>query len=186
MMKSLIIAAIVLLVPAALLAVPTMGIYFTYEPGKIYYYPSYPAEQFDGYIYVHNTACYLTAAEFQVVIGGPQIVVSGFELLPGWISLGDPIAGISITGWPPLDGWNPGYNLLMKLHLLALDMCQEYDGTIVNMPIYIGPHPDTGAVRGSCWPDNTLFNYIGLTSIFCPWPVAAEEKSWGAIKAMLD
>jgi hypothetical protein len=186
-MKALtIIALVLLLLPATIMAQPTMGIYFTYTPFNLYYYPTYPGELFDGYVYVHNTDCYLTAAEFQVIIGHPAISVNSFTLLPGWINLGDPVAGISISGWPPLDGWNPGYNLIMTIKFLAIDYCMEFGGGIQDVPITIGPHPETGGVRGTCWPDNNLFPYIGLTAIICPFGTATEDASWGAIKSMLD
>lgn len=187
-MKALtIIAVLLLVVPVAVAAQPTMGIYFTYTPYELYYYPSAPGEIFTGYVYVHNTNCYLTAAEFMIVIGAPGVVPSGsFTLLPGWINLGDPFSGISISGWPPLDGWNPGYNLILTQDFLALDACVEFGGSVVNVPIQIVPHPDTGGIRGTCWPDNYLFDYVGFTSYVCPEGTATENKSWGAIKSMLD
>lgn len=185
-MKAFLIAALVLLVPAAIAAQPTMGVYFTYTPFNIYYSPSYAGELFDGYVYVHNTDCYLTAAEFMVVIGHPNIQLTGFDLLPGWINLGSPLSGLSISGWPPLDGWNPGYNLICTLHFLAIEYCEVYGGTLVEIPIQIVPHPDTGRVAGTCWPDNYMFDYIGLTSKLCPFGTATEEQSWGAIKSMID
>ena len=185
-MKALIIAALVLLIPASILAQPTLGIYFTYEPFNIYYSPDHMGQQFDGYLYGHNIDCYLTGVEFQMVIGHPSIQFTGFELLPGWINLGDPLIGMSISGWPPLDGWNPGYNLLAKFKFLAIEFCDCYGGTLANVPIQIIPHPDTGAIMGTCWPDNNLFTFIGLTSMICPTGTATEESSWGAIKSLVE
>ena len=149
-MKALIIAALVMLIPASILAQPTMGVYFSYEPFNIYYSPSYMGEQFDGYLYVHNTDCYLTAVEFMMVIGHPGFQFTGFDLLPGWINLGDPLIGMSISGWPPLDGWIPGYNVLAVFHFLAIEYCDIYGGTLVDVPIQLVPHPDTGVISGTC------------------------------------
>jgi hypothetical protein len=185
-MKAFLVAVLVLLIPAVIAAQPTMGIYFTHTPFNIYYSPTHMGEQFDGYVYGHNIGCYLTACEFSLEIAHPAIQLTGFTLLPGSINLGDPLAGISITYWPPLDGWNPGYNLLCTLHFLAIEFCEEFGGTLVNVPIQIGPHPDTGEIRGTCWPDQNIFQFTGLTSIICPFGTAVEEQSWGAIKSMLD
>jgi hypothetical protein len=185
-MKAFIITALVLLIPASILAQPTLGVYFTFEPFDIYYSPSYMGEQFEGYLYGHHIDCYLTAAEFQMVIGHPSIQFTGFDLLPGWINLGDPLIGMSISGWPPLDGWNPGYNLLAVFHFLAIEYCECFGGTLSEVPIQIVPHPDTGMISGTCWPDNELFQFIGLTAIICPFGTATEESSWGAIKSMID
>jgi hypothetical protein len=102
------------------------------------------------------------------------------------VNLGDPLIGVSITYWPPLDGWNPGYNLLCVLHFLAVDKCLQCGGTLIDVPIQIVPHPDTGMISGTCWPDNELFQFIGLTAIICPFGTATEESSWGAVKSMVE
>lgn len=186
-MKAIIIAALVLLIPASILAQPTLGIFFTYEAFDIYYSPSSANEQFDGYLYAHNVDCYLTAAEFQLVIGHPSIWLGSYDLIPGWINLGTPEDGISISGWPPLDGWTPGYNLLGVFHFLATEYCECFGGgTLAEVPIQIVPHPDTGIISGTCWPDNDLFAFVGLTSVICPVGTATEESSWGAIKSMVE
>jgi hypothetical protein len=137
-------------------------------------------------VYGHNIECYLTAAEFQLTIGHPAIQLQGTEYLPGSVNLGDPLIGVSMTYWPPLDGWVPGYNLLCTLHFLAVDMCATCGGTLVNVPLTIGPHPDTGEIRGTCWPENDIFTFIGLSAIICPEGTATEDQSWGAIKSMMN
>jgi hypothetical protein len=49
----------------------------------------------------------------------------------------------------------------------------------------VGPHPDSGFLRGTFAPENEFFDIIGLTSVLCPEePVAVEEESWGTIKSM--
>jgi hypothetical protein len=186
-MKAIVIAALLLLVPVAVLAQPTMGLYFTYTPGNIYYYITDPPPQFfDGYIYAHNVDCYLSACEFQLVIGHPAITVQTTDYLPGSVTLGDPVNGVSITYWPPLDGWTPGYNLLCTVHFLATDYCLHCGGTLIDVPIVIGPHPDTGEIRGTCWPDNDIFQFIGLSAMICPCGTDTQEESWGAIKKMIE
>lgn len=185
-MKSVAIAALLLLVPALLVAAPTMGVYFTYDPYNAHYSPSAAGEMFDGYLYAHNTDCYLTAVEFQLEIASPAIGFSGFEIPEGSLNLGDPLSGMSITYWPPLDGWNPGYNLLATFHFFSLDFCECLGGTMPESSISILPHPDTGYIRGTCWPDNDFVYYTGLTSTICPKLIATDEESWGAIKGMLQ
>jgi hypothetical protein len=46
------------------------------------------------------------------------------------------------------------------------------------------PHPDTGLIQGSCFPENYLFQYVGLTSTLCPLTVGVQETNWGAIKSL--
>jgi hypothetical protein len=42
----------------------------------------------------------------------------------------------------------------------------------------------TGLDQGSCWPDNNLFEFTGLTSVLCPSEFAVQAKTWGSIKSM--
>jgi hypothetical protein len=182
-MKAAIIATMILLLPAALFAGPTMGIYFTYNAGQMHYGPM-TNEMFTAYVYAQGTACYLNAAEFEVCYP-PGILEIGWEVPPGSLTLGDsPDTGISITYWPPMDGWNPGYNLLCTLKLFAATGCLGVDGTLLDAPIKIVMHHDTGLIQGSCWPENYLFEYTGLTSIICPCQYGVKETNWGAIKSL--
>jgi hypothetical protein len=181
-MRAAFIATLILLLPAALLAAPTMGVYFTYTPDQMNYSPT-PYEQFTAYIFAHHTECYLDAAEFQLGLP-PGISMITFTLPPGTINIGDPIAGIAVAYWPPMDGWNPGYNLMCTVTLLATDWCWTQGGTMHDASVMILPNPSAGAINGSCWPDNDLFQFAGLTSILCPDYIATQEKSWGAIKSL--
>jgi hypothetical protein len=172
----------ILLLPAVLLAAPTIGVYFTYNAGQMHYSPM-QFEQFYGYVYANSSECYLNAAEFEVCYP-PGIVQIGFEVPPGALFMGDPDTGIAISYWPPMDGWNPGYNLLCTLRLMATDFCYANGGGMADAHLSIYPHHETGLDQGSCWPENYLFPYIPLTSTICPTCIGTEPKSWGAIKSM--
>jgi hypothetical protein len=182
-MRAAIIAMMILLLPAALFAGPTMGIYFTYNAGQMTYSPT-ANEMFTAYVYAQGTQCYLNAAEFEICYP-PGILEIGFEVPPGSLTLGASAdEGLSIAYWPPMDGWNPGYNLLCTLHLFAADWCRCTGGTLSDAPATIVPHHDTGLIQGSCWPENYLIEYTGLASIFCPEVYGVQETNWGAIKSL--
>jgi hypothetical protein len=181
-MRAAIIAMMILLLPAALFAGPTLGVYFTYAPTQMHYCPM-PYEQFYGYIYEHNSQCYLNAAEFALELPA-GIFLMGFTLPAGALQLGTLPAGLSVAYWPPMDGWNPGYNLLCTVQIMAIDWCYTYGGTMHDAPIRVIAHPDTGLIQGSCWPENYLFEFTGLTSIFCPEVYGVKETNWGAIKSL--
>jgi hypothetical protein len=182
-MKAAIVAMIILLLPAALFAGPTMGVYFTYVPGQMQYVTTHKFEEFYGYVYAHNSECYLNAAEFAMVLD-TSVVYLGKTLPAGSLELGSLPAGLSVAYWPPMDGWNPGYNLLCTIKFMALEFCLCQGGSVQNNPIRIVAHPDTGLIQGSCWPENYLFEYTGLTSIICPNPYSVKETNWGAIKSL--
>ncbi|MFA4947330.1 MAG: hypothetical protein WC674_02335 [Candidatus Krumholzibacteriia bacterium] len=65
-MRAAIIAMMILFLPVALFAVPTMGVYFTYVPGAMVWNPDVPPipGAIEAFIYAHNTACFLTAYEY--------------------------------------------------------------------------------------------------------------------------
>jgi len=53
-----------------------------------------------------------------------------------------------------------------------------------DFPLVMGPHPETGFLRATYYPNNYYFYPVGLTSILCPVETATEEESWGAIKSL--
>ena len=178
-MRAAIIAMmILLLIPAALLAVPHMGVYFTYTPTQMHYNPTM-FEQFYGYVYAQNTGCFLTAAEFALELP-PGVVIMSYTL-PTAVTLGTLPEGISMAIWPPMDGWS--YNLLATVLFMAINACPP-GGSMVDAPIRVIAHPETGLIQGACFPENYLFEYTGLTSILCPLTVGVQETNWGAIKSL--
>jgi hypothetical protein len=181
-MRAALIAMMILLLPAALLANPTVGVYFTYAPTQMHYNPM-PFEQFYGYMYAHSTECYLTGAEYMLEIPA-GVVLMGWTLPAGALELGSPLAGHSVAYWPPMDGWNPGYNLLNTFKFMAINSCPGTGGTMIDAPIRIVAHPDTGLIQGACFPENELFEYVGLTSILCPEQYGVKDSNWGAIKSL--
>lgn len=193
-MKMVMLFAVMLLVPAMLCAQATMGVYFGYEPGLRIYYPT-PFSFFDVFIFIHNADVYVTAVEYQLQTpteppehGGAHIwfQISEVHYPEKYsVSLGNPFDGHSITYWPPLDGWAPGYNEICHLVCFTTEPCWTEGGGMVEYLLVIGPHPDTGELKGTYWPGNPPFPIIGLTSKVCPEePIGVEEESWGAIKAM--
>lgn len=184
-MRAAAIATLILLLPAALFA-GTVGMYFTYTPNQMYYNPA-PFEPFTGYVYGHGLNCYVNAFEFKLVLPA-GIITQGFVIPEGSLTLGDLATGLSITYWPPLNGVDPGYNLLCTVNLLALPngACACLGGALTNGLVCIGPTNDSGALlpRESCWPENNLVEVTGLTSMLCVDQVATQNASWGAIKSL--
>ncbi|UCF04634.1 MAG: hypothetical protein JSV33_11980 [bacterium] len=184
-MKSVLAAALILLLPTTVMAPPLMGIYYGYTPGQMWYRPQL-GESFNAYVYVHDWGCNLSAVEFKVQIETPSIIYNGFEIPEGSLVLGYPLEGVSITVWPPVSTCTTNHLFVCTVRLFAIDTCWEYDGSIGDAYIRIVPHPDSGGIYGTCWPENYMFDFIGLTSIICPQPIANEEASWGAIKGLFE
>jgi hypothetical protein len=168
-------------------AMGTIGLYFTQNHGQMHYSPM-PYEEFNGYVYCHAVACDLSAVEFRVALP-PGIELVALILPQGGLNMGDPKSGVSVAYWPP---FSPGYSLLCTLDLFAMKWCASFGGTMIDAPVRVGPHPETGLVSYSCRTVNLgqseyyLRDFIPLTSVLCPVSVATQEKSWGAIKSLFQ
>lgn len=187
-MRSAICAALILLLPATLLGIPSIGLYFSFNPtnpGQAHYGPM-PGEAFFAFVYVHNWDCYLTAVEFAISPLPPAIIYSGFDLPEDYLNLGDPQSGIAITWFPPVND-PPPYHLVCTINLFSMGTCIYFGGSMVDFPIAIIPNPDGGGgIYATCWPEQNMIELIGETSIICPDLIANEEHSWGAIKDLFE
>jgi hypothetical protein len=183
-MRRLLLAfATALLIPGVLSAA-TVGAFFSSEPATMASAPA-PFSFFDVYLYLHDAEYYVTALEYQL-----QTPVDPSHALFSIVgitypdneavSLGDPFSGHSIAYWPPLNGFVPGYNLLVTLQCVTLAPC----GQLADYPLVIGPDPSSGELRGTFAPDNEFFQITGLTSVICPEQIGTQEESWGAIKSL--
>jgi len=188
-MKRVLLSLIVaLLIPGVLSAQATMGVYFTYTPGLMTYDPI-AFNYFDAYLYLHNANQYITGIEYQLLTpddpGHVHFTISAVDYPPNQVlAQGMPFSGHSVVYWPPLDGWNPGYNLMVKYTCITFEPCYGEGGLLANYQLVVGPHPDSGELRGTYYPNNEFFPITGLTSILCPEPDAVKVESWGAIKSM--
>ena len=183
MKRALLILALALLIPGVVAAEGTVGIYFD-GPGIMHYSPA-TGEWFNAYLYMHNAEYYITGIEYQLLTPlDPThvMIMMGAVEYPdeSTLQMGDPFSGHTITYWPPLNGFMPGYNLLCTIPFYAVAGCDQLD----DFPLVIGPHPATGELRATYYPENNYFYPAGLTSMLCPVETATEEESWGAIKSL--
>lgn len=186
MKKVLLVLIAALVVPGLLSAQATMGVYFE-NPGQMAYSP--PAPVFEGLLYLHNGDYYVTAVEYLLATpsdpGHALVWLTGTAYPDNMsVELGDPFdtaLGHSLSYWPPLNGYTPGYNLLATY---SFYMPNGPCVGIVDYPLVVAANPSSGYLRGTYHPDNLTFPILGLTSILCPEQVAVEEESWGAIKSL--
>lgn len=186
MKRVLLTLAVALLIPG-MLGAATMGVYFD-GPGQMTYTPAGPFSFFDVYIYLHAADYYVTAVEYALVtpLDPTHTFFSynaGLIEYPDNMSItdGDPFGGHSIAFWPPLNGYSPGYNMLVTLRECFIT------GTCwPDYPLVIGPNPASGELRGTFMGENEFFPIVGLTSFLCPEEIAVEQTSWGAIKSLFE
>lgn len=180
MKRVLLTVAVALLIPSILMAAPvTVGVYF--EGSLAYTPPSSPGQSFMGSLYMIQNEYYVTGMEYSLITPDVNFIINGYSYPPSHaLALGDAFNGHSITYWPPLTGYPDGYDLLVNYECYFTSNCSQ----VSNYTIEVGPHPDSGYLRGTYSPDNEFFDIIGLTSWLCPEGVGTEEESWGAIKSM--
>jgi hypothetical protein len=192
MKKVLLLLVVALLIPGILnAACPTLGAYFSHWPARMSKSPT-GYTMFDIYLYLHMADYYTVAVEYGLYTpSDPSHVFFGISSIEypdnKSVALGSPFEGHSISYWPPINGFVPGYSVICKLVCYTMEECYdpvEEEGLIADYPIVIGAHPDTGELRGVYHPEYEFYSIVGLTSILCPYENSTEESSWGAIKSM--
>jgi len=165
--------------------VPNVQVFFTSDYGAYgktsldQCPPGAPGTVLDSmYVVASNFGCYISAIEYQVLYP-PQIYFLGDDTGTG-LNIGTSPTGIA-TAWPfPQNAFVP-YAVNKVKFLYMCQLC--YDGS--DIPIVVGPNPGSGFLRYTQWPDNTLINAVGMTSLICP-TVPVEETTWGNIKALYE
>jgi hypothetical protein len=162
----------------------TMGIFFGDTPEQMALSPASFTE-FDAYLYLRHADYYVTAVEYSLVTpddpGHAWFTIASVIYPDGkTIHDGDPFNGHSIAYWPPLNGYVPGYNLLCSYKCFTFEPCWSEGGAMIDYDIVVGPHPDSGYLRGTFTPDNDVFDIDGLTSVLYPEEPVAPEIQVGA------
>jgi len=190
MKRVLLTVAVALLIPSLAGAwIPTVGVY---NAGKLHYTPVWDVStsvQFEMELYIVQDELFVTAIEYALYVpddpvGPPTpayFAILGVTYPPNHVlEMGDVWLGHSITYWPPFTGYPTGYDLLCTYTCMTLVPCDD----MWNYRLVVGPHPDTGELRGTYAPNAEFFDIIGLTTYICPYDIGVKEESWGAIKSM--
>jgi hypothetical protein len=177
-----------LLVPVAVSAAwpATLGLFFDqYNPSEMTYDPQ-AIVVFRAYLYLMNAQVYVTGIEYQLIVPTASSVFWLEKMIfpSNAISIGDPFSGHSLAYWPPLNGYSPGFNLMCTFEFVTDAGCLFHGGLLIDTPLIIGPHPETGRLRGTATPNNDFFPVVGMTSLLCPVYIGTTEVSWGAIKSL--
>ena len=129
-----------------------------------------------AYVVASNFGMWISAVEYGINYPA-QLGFLGDNT--GGLDIGSSASGIA-SSWPfPINGYNPVLVNTVSF-IFNCQLCFDQD-----IPIQVIPHPLTGFVRAVRWPDNILFNGVGMTSLICP-TVPSEETTWGNIKALYN
>lgn len=174
-------AAVMILLPGIIAACPRLGLF---NNGLTHYDPE-PFEPFKLYLYIVQEEFYVTAVEYQIVTPSDPahaiFMIIGVEYPKCHsVDLGSPLGGHSLCVWPPVTGYPDGCDLLATFTCITTLPCSQ----MYNYILTVGPHPDTGLIRGTYYPDNEMFDIRGMSSLLCLKGYAAGDESWGAIKSL--
>jgi hypothetical protein len=169
----------------------TLGLYFGYVPDRMAYSPQL-WEEFKMFLYLHNADALVTGVEYTIARASTNspFEIMDYSLPPqGVLEIGQPPYTNAIVFWPPLDG-STGYNLICEYTCLELRACRSDGGTVDNYYVRVVPNRESGALRGTYYPNNDFFPIVGLTSILCPSGclgcIGTEKTTWGSIKSLFE
>lgn len=179
MKRVLLIVAFALLIPGLIGATTaTMGLYDA--AGKLHYDPS-NGVPFQMYLYLVQSDYYVTSIEYRLVIPNSYFTIQSVDYPANMGTvLGDPLAGHTITYWPPMSGLPTGYALMLTLNCVTTRGCNN----MKDYPLAIGVHPVSGELQGTYDPEGDFFPIVGLTTYLCLDQVPVEDGTWGAIKSL--
>jgi len=122
-----------------------------------------------------NANAFVTGVEFQVSYPSQIIWLADADTQP--VTVGTTPTGFSM-GWSTPQN---GFKAVDVCRVLFLWNCDRCD--IADIPITVGPNPNTGFIGYTDFPNFNQFPATGLTSLICAC-VPAQETSWGKVKSL--
>ena len=127
-----------------------------------------------AFVVAMNFNTFISGIEYSINYPTTMTWVGDYGTPP--VTIGQTPAGISEGFGLPQNGFLP----IVVAKVLFLWNCNGC--TIEDDPIIVSPHPLTGYVRATDFPNYNFIDAIGMTSLVCA-TVPTEETSWGRIKS---
>ncbi len=168
---------VMLMLVAAPLAAQTPYVQVYFDPGHTQTTSDCPGMQIDTlYVVAHNFNAWLTAIEFSITYPAEMNWLADMASTP--LVIGNSPAGVALAFPTPVNG----FDAVEVMQVMVMWQCSAC-GASTNIPLVVAPHPQTGFVRATRYPDNGFINAVGMTSLLCA-TVPVEETTWGQIKAL--
>jgi hypothetical protein len=144
--------------------------------------PGTGANPATGYIVAVNFNQFFSSLDYTVAYPPSIMWLADLPVDPiHQLNIGTTPGGIASAWNLPQNGFAP-IKVLKVLFNWNCDDCYSAQ----NQPIVVGPYPGQPSVRFVRWPDNVVFDAVGMTSLVCPGVVPVEETNWGQIKALYE
>ncbi|UCG53441.1 MAG: hypothetical protein JSW58_07765 [Candidatus Latescibacterota bacterium] len=128
-----------------------------------------------AYVVAMDFAQFISGVEYSIVYPASMIWLADLDTPP--VTVGSTPTGISEAWAIPQDGVN-GFLVARIQFQWNCNGC-----TVENDPVQVRPHPMTGKVRATNFPDYDFIDATGMTALVCS-TVATDETTWSRIKAM--
>ncbi len=129
-------------------------------------------------VVAHNFNIWMTAIEYSIQYP-PSLTWLG-DISPSPVNLGNTPSGVATAFPTPLNAFQP----VLVMQVLVNWECTTCGGT--PEAVIVGPHPGSGFLRATRYPDNATVIGVGMTSLVCPGTVPVQETTWGQVKALYN
>jgi hypothetical protein len=183
LVKAMVTIAVVLVAFAALnvqaQTTPTVGVYFD-QAYTVMQKPCVGPNVMDyAYVVAFNFDAFLTAIEYKISYPASMDFVADLDIPP--VTIGNSETGISMGFGTPQNGFSP----VLVQRIAFIWMCNGCEPAIEDDPIVVEPHPESGFVRATNFPDFEFIDAVGMTSLVCA-TVPVNETTWGKVKSLYE
>jgi len=171
------VIAAVLMAPGVQAQTPNLGVFFDQAFTRMDKDCPAGGGLDSAFVVALNFNAFVSGIEYSINYPTTMTWLSDYDTPP--VTIGSTPSGISEGFALPLNGFFP----IVVAKVLFFWNC---DGcTVENDPIIVSPHPISGFVRATDFPNYDFINAVGMTSLVCA-TVPTEETSWGRIKSLYD
>ncbi len=181
MRNAIVIAVVLVLALTSSLAsaqIPNVMLFFDqyHSQGSKDCPPGTPGTIADSaYVVALNFNMWLTGIEYSVQYPTEMTWIG--DVTGDALIIGDTPSGIAQVWGLPQNAFEP-LQVAKILFLWNCNGCASHDVGVV-----VAPHPYTGYLRATRYPDAAFFDAVGMTSLICA-TTPADESTWGKIKAL--
>jgi hypothetical protein len=130
-----------------------------------------------AFVVANNFNAFISGIEYAINYPVSMTWLSDYDTPP--VTIGSTPTGISEGFALPQNGFFP----IVVAKILFFWNC---DGcTVTDDPVIVAPHPISGFVRATDFPNYDFVYAVGMTSLVCA-SVPTEETSWGRIKSLYE
>jgi hypothetical protein len=142
----------------------------------------------DLYVVTHNYNNFLIAIEYGLSLPAELFYLGFSPPQPEDLVIGDPLTtGVAVSWGLPRNGFEPLLVGVVHTLWMCMSTIDPPSCGANNAPVVVLPNQQSGNLTAVTWPViGPDASGIGMTSLICPEPVAAEQTSWGQIKALYE